>query len=56
MACICTHLSCLISGASAVRLVPRPAEGTRLLRSSISLILQVMESWAGPGNEATVVL
>ena len=56
----------MISGASAVSLVPRPEERTRLLSSSLShvprprqafrcfAVLQATESWVGPGNEATV--
>ena len=63
--CIRTHLSCLISGASAVSLIPREMK-TRLLSSSLSLVprprpafhhfavLLATESWAGPGNKATV--
>ena len=64
MAYIRTHL---ISGPSAVSLVLRPEDWTRLLSSSLSLVLrprpalrrfsvpQATESWAGPGNDATVV-
>ena len=52
----------LISGTSAVSLFPRPEEKTRLLSSSPTLVprprpgfrSQATESWAGPGNEATV--
>ena len=56
----------LISGTSAVSLVPRSEEKTRLLSSSLTLVprprptfrscsvLQATESWVGPGNEATV--
>ena len=62
MACIRTHL---ISGASAVSLVPRPEDRTRLLSSSLRSfsgpaqlsvsLLTVPECWAGAGNKATLV-
>ena len=53
---------------SSYSLIPWPEENTRLLSSSLSLVLrphpafccffglQAWESWAGPGNKATVVL
>ena len=40
----------LISGASAVSLVPRPRPAFRRFS-----VLQATENWAGPGNEAAVV-
>ena len=61
-------LSCLMYGASAVSLVPRPEERMKLLCSRLSLlhrlrpsfhrfaVLQVMGSWAGPKNEAMRLL
>ena len=53
---------------SSYSLIPWPEENTRLLSSSLSLVLrphpafccffglQAWENWAGPGNKATVVL
>ena len=59
VACIRTHL---ISSASAVSLVPRPEDRTRLLSSSLgsfsgppSSPSLLPECWAGAGNEATLV-
>ena len=61
MACIRTDL---ISGASAVSLVPRPEDRTRLLSSSLrlfsgpaqlSVAFLCQKCWAEPVNEAIVV-
>ena len=63
MACIRTHL---IYGASAVSLVPRPEDRTRLLSGSLGWYgfqarpahhhFSVPECWAGGGNEAKPTL
>ena len=58
MACIRTHL---ISCASAVSLVPRPEDRTRLLSSSLRSFpvlrrFSVPECWAGAGNRRVLSL